>query len=195
MSESDTSTSGAPTELPGGNQGKDTVAYDTYKKAISELKKAKEMNSAFESKFREAEEARLTEEGKFKEMYQSLKEEASKKEQEFKAKESRLVKNTLKNTVARYAKELGAIDEAVDQIYSVGDWASVEFKDDDYSVNQDQVKKLVGEMAQKSPWFFKKSASAPRDVVLGKGMSTGETDMSKMSTDKLIEEYKKLLNK
>lgn len=190
MSETtDQSAGGTPTELPSGNQGKDSVAYETYRKAVTEAKNAKEKIAAFEARIQEAEQNALAEQGKYKEMFDKLKEETARKEQDFKAKEGRFVKSTLKNTVAKYAKDMGAIDEAVDQIYSVGDWASVEFKDDDYSVNADQVKKLVGEMAQKNPWFFKKSVSAPRDVVIGGNQPSGDNvkDLTKLTTEQLLQ--------
>lgn len=197
MSETtDQSAGGTPTELPSGNQGKDSVAYETYRKTVSEVKnykeetkKLRETIALYEAQVKEAEQSVLAEQGKFKELNEKLREELARKDQEFKAKEGRFVKSTLKNTVAKYAKDMGAIDEAVDQIYSVGDWASVEFKDDDYSVNADQVKKLVGEMAQKNPWFFKKSVSAPRDVVIGGNQPSGDTikDLTKLTTEQLLQ--------
>lgn len=186
MSEDNQGGNATPNESPNGDQGKQSVSYDTYRKVLGTLKKKEEMLSALEAKAMELENAQLAEQGKYKEMFEKLKAEQKQKEDDFKKKESLFVKHNLKNTVARYAKELGAIDGSVDDIYKVTDWSEIEFKED-YSVNEDQVKQKVSELTSQRPWYFKKQVSAPKDVVLGGNGSSGSTtDLSKLSYDELL---------
>lgn len=187
MSEENQGTNGAPNENANGTQGqKDSVSYETYKKVLGTLKKKEEMLSALQAKANEIENNQLTEQQKYKELFEKVNQEKKQKEDEFKKKESLFVKHNLKNTVVRYAKELGAIDQAVEDIYKVEDWSDVEFKED-YSVNEDQVKAKVSELTSKRPWYFKKQVSAPKDVVLGgNGASSTPSDLSKLSYDELL---------
>lgn len=186
MSEDNQGTNGAPNENANGNQGKESVSYDTYRKVLGTLKKKEEMLSAIEAKAREQEEMMLAEQGKYKEVSEKLKAELKQREDDFKKKESLFVRHNLKNTVARYAKDAGAIDQAIEDIYKVEDWSDVEFKDD-YSVNEDQVKAKVNELTSKRPWYFQKKVSAPKDVVLGgNGASSTPSDLSKLSYDDLL---------
>lgn len=186
MSEDNQGANGAPNENANGNQGKESVSYETYRKVLGTLKKKEEMLSAIEAKSREQEELMLAEQGKYKEISEQLKAELKKKEDDFKKKESFFVKSNLKNTVAKYARELGAIDQALDDIYKVEDWSDVEFKDD-YSVNEEQILNKVKDLTSKKPFYFKKQVSAPKDVVLGgNGAASGSQDLSKLSYDELL---------
>lgn len=186
MSTENQSTNGASNESADGNQGKGQVSYETYQKVLGSLKKKEAMLDALEAKAKELEANQLAEQGKFKEIAEQLKVELKKKEDDFKKKESFFVKTNLKNTVAKFAKELGAIDQAVEDIFKVEDWSDVEFKED-YSVNEDQILTKVKELTSKKPFYFKKQVSAPKDVVLGgNGAAVGSSDLSKLSYDDLL---------
>jgi hypothetical protein len=190
MSE-DQSASGATQDSGGIDSKKDTVAYETYKKAVSEAKKAKEQLSILQAENEAKSQAEMTEQGKYKEMVDKLQKDLKDKSDEIKRKESFFVQNNLKSTVHRYAKELGAIDGALDEVYEVakskGLLSSVELKED-YSVNDQQVKEALGELSKKSPWFFTKQVAAPKDVSMG-GSSGGVSsikDLTKLSYDDLV---------
>lgn len=194
----DKGTSGASTDTASGQSGNDTVSYQTYKKAIGEVKKLKEALDSVMSEREQSQQAALAEQGKYKEIAEKFQKELKDKEELLKKKDSMFVQQNLKQSVARLAKDFGAKEEAIDEIFAVGSakeyWKSIEVKDD-YTVNLDQVKSALGEMSQKSPWFFVKQAQAPKDVVFGGPQITTEVDIKKMSKDQLIDQYKKLLNK
>lgn len=194
----DKGTSGASTDTASGQSGNDTVSYQTYKKAIGEVKKLKEALDSVMSEREQSQQAALAEQGKYKEIAEKFQKELKDKEELLKKKDSMFVQQNLKQSVARLAKDFGAKEEAIDEIFAVGSakeyWKSIEVKDD-YTVNLDQVKSALGEMSQKSPWFFVKQAQAPKDVVFGGPQITTEVDVKKMSKDQLIDQYKKLLNK
>lgn len=185
----DKGTSGASTDTASGQSGNDTVSYQTYKKAIGEVKKLKEALDSVMSEREQSQQAALAEQGKYKEIAEKFQKELKDKEELLKKKDSMFVQQNLKQSVARLAKDFGAKEEAIDEIFAVGSakeyWKSIEVKDD-YTVNLDQVKSALGEMSQKSPWFFVKQAQAPRDVVLGNnsGAITSD-DLKKLSMDDL----------
>lgn len=186
MSEENQGSNGSSNENANGNQGKGQVAYETYQKVLGSLKKKEQMLDALEAKAKELEANQLAEQGKYKEISEQLKAELKKKDDEFKKKESFFVKTNLKNTVAKYAKELGAIDQALDDIYKVEDWSDVEFKED-YTVNEEQILTKVKDLTSKKPFYFKKQVNAPKDVVLGgNGAASGSSDLSKLSYDELL---------
>lgn len=193
MSE-DQSAGGASQDSGGIDSKKDTVAYDTYKKAVSEAKRAKEEAAALKAEIEAKSQAEMAEQGKYKEMVDKLQKDLKAKDDEIKKKESFFVQNNLKSTVQRYAKELGAIDGALDEVYEVarskGLLNSVELKED-YSVNDVQVKEALGELSKKSPWFFQKKVASPKDVVMGGDAGGSSTvtvkDLSKLSMDQLKE--------
>lgn len=185
----DKGTSGASTDTASGQSGNDTVSYQTYKKAIGEVKKLKEALDSVMSEREQSQQAALAEQGKYKEIAEKFQKELKDKEELLKKKDSMFVQQNLKQSVARLAKDFGAKEEAIDEIFAVGSakeyWKSIEVKDD-YTVNLDQVKQALGEMSQKSPWFFVKQAQAPKDVVLGNnsGAITSD-DLKKLSMDDL----------
>jgi hypothetical protein len=196
MSE-ESSAGGAPIEAS-GDHSQDTVKYETYKKAVGEAKKAKEMLSQLQAEKESQAAQTLAEQNKWKELYEKTQKDLLSTKEDLKKKDAFFIQNNLKSTVARYAKDLGAIDQAVDEIYEVakskGLLNSIEVKED-YSVNADHVKNSLGELAKSSPWFFQKTAKNINDVVVGpKGVKT-ESDYKTMPKDKLLEAYKEMLQK
>jgi hypothetical protein len=184
----DLSTSGAPNEAAGGNHGttKDVVSYDTYRKAIGEVKKLKEVLDTVAREKEEQQNSAMIEQNRFKELAEAKIKENEELKRKFQHTQKSFVEQNLKQVVARYAKDMGAIEGAVDQIYSVGDWSSVDLGED-FSVNADKVKELVGELSKKSPWFFKKTPAGIKDVSMGSnGINTSGADLSKLTTEELI---------
>jgi predicted nuclease with TOPRIM domain len=198
MSDDNKGASGTSTDAAGGQSGNDTVSYQTYKKAVGEVKKLKEQLDSIMTEKQQHEQEILAEQGKYKEIAEKFQKDLKEKEELLRKKDSLFVQQNLRQSVARVAKELGAKEEAIDEIFEVGRvkeyWKAIEVKDD-YSINLDQVKSAVSEMTQKSPWFFVKQANAPKDVVIGGTQVTTEVDMKKMSKDQLLDMYRKVLNK
>jgi hypothetical protein len=197
MSE-DQSSSGAPIAASGDDSSKDTVAYETYRKAVSEAKKAKEEAALLRGEKEAQHQSALAEQGKWKEMAEQLQKDLKGKDEDLKKRESIFVQQNLKQTVHRFAKELGAIDQAVEEVFEIakakGLFNSIEVKDD-YSVNTDQVKEALGELSKKSPWFFQKQVSGTKDVTIGNKPNVASTDFKSMPKDKLLEAYRELAMK
>ena len=186
----DQGTSGAPIEASGDESKKDTVAYETYKKAVSEAKKAKEQVSIMMAEQEARKQQELSDQGKYKEMVEKLQKDLKAKDDETKRKDAYFIQTNLKSSISKYAKEFGASEQASEDVFEVakskGLLSSIEVKDD-YSVNEDQVKSALSELQKKSPWFFQKSAQAPKDISMGAGAGgPTQVDLSKLSYDELL---------
>lgn len=180
------------------SDSKDSVAYETYRKTVSEAKRLKEQLAEIKAQKDADDQAKLAEQGKYKEMVETLQKDLKLKDGEFKKKEAYFVQSNLKSAVKAYAKELGAIDQATEEIYEVakakGLLSALEIKDD-YSIDGEQVKSALSELSKKSPWFFKKEASGIKDVNIGGKQTAPEVDVKKMNKEQLLAEYKKILTK
>lgn len=179
----------ASTVASGESSEKDVVKYDTYRKAIGELKTLKSKMSEYEAREQEREQSLLAEQGKFKEALESAISKKKELEQALEAKEKAFAKKIFTKEVQEVALSLGARKDALDDIVKVGDWSSVEI-DENFSINKDQLKAQIANLSKSKPFYFSGSATAPRDV----NTSTGSAPASKKLEDMSIEELKAKLN-
>lgn len=179
----------ASTVASGESSEKDVVKYDTYRKAIGELKTLKSKMSEYEAREQEREQSLLAEQGKFKEALESAISKKKELEQALEAKEKAFAKKIFTKEVQEVALSLGARKDALDDIVKVGDWSSVEI-DENFSINKEQLKAQIANLSKSKPFYFSGSATAPRDV----NTSTGSAPASKKLEDMSIDELKAKLN-
>lgn len=179
----------ASTVASGESSEKDVVKYDTYRKAIGELKTLKSKMSEYETREQEREQSLLAEQGKFKEALESAISKKKELEQALEAKEKAFAKKIFTKEVQEVALSLGARKDALDDIVKVGDWSSVEI-DENFAINKDQLKAQIANLSKSKPFYFSGSATAPRDV----NTSTGSAPASKKLEDMSIDELKAKLN-
>lgn len=151
------------------SDSKDSVAYETYRKTVSEAKRLKEQLAEIKAQKDADDQAKLAEQGKYKEMVEKLQTDLKTKDADFKKKEAFFVQSNLKSTVSRYAKELGAIGEATEEIYEVakskGLLSSLEIKED-YSVNGDQIKEALANYRRRARGSSKSQSQRPEILQL-----------------------------
>lgn len=179
----------ASTVASGESSEKDVVKYDTYRKAIGELKTLKSKMSEYEAREQEREQSLLAEQGKFKEALESAISKKKELEQALEAKEKAFAKKIFTKEVQEVALSLGARKDALDDIVKVGDWSSVEI-DENFAINKEQLKAQIANLSKSKPFYFSGSATAPRDV----NTSTGSAPASKKLEDMSIDELKAKLN-
>lgn len=178
LSETSSQSSGEPSE-------KDVVKYDTYRKAIGELKSLKAKMNEYEAKEQEREQALLAEQGKFKEALESALNKKKELEHALEAKEKAFAKKIFTKEVQEVALSLGARKDALDDIVKVGDWSSVEI-DENFSINKDQLKSQIASLSKSKPFYFASSVAAPRDVNTSSiGSAPTEKKIEDMSIDEL----------
>ena len=184
--------SGAATEenLSEVEPKKEAVSYDTYRRVVTEVKKAKDAVAQLMAEKEANETARMAEQNKWKELAEKLQKDLKSKEDEIKRKDAFVIQSNLKGAIGRFAKDMGASEEAIDEIFVVAkskDLLNEIEVGQDYSVNGDQVKNALAELQKKSPWFFTKQVSPPKDVAVGsKPSGVNPKDLEKLSYDELI---------
>lgn len=177
LSETSSQSSGEPSE-------KDVVKYETYRKAIGELKSLKAKMSEYETKEQEREQSLLAEQGKFKEALESALNKKKELEQALEAKEKAFAKKIFTKEVQEVALSLGARKDALDDIVKVGDWSSVEI-DENFAINKDQLKTQIANLSKSKPFYFASNASAPRDVNTSNAAAPADKKIENMSIDEL----------
>ena len=204
MSEEEKGASGAPDQVSSapdqeigqvssGNQ--DTVKYDTYRKTLSEAKKARAQMTEMAERLQVMEQEKLQAEGKVQELLQSVTAERDE------------LKSKLANAHGSFARGK-AMDVIVDEANKMGVASTgllrkaVEDKimdldfDDEYRPNSEQVKMILEDLRKEEPFLFSKAAPsvANHNVNPGGGVP-GQKTLSTMSDDEINEKWASLPTK
>jgi len=163
MEDNQSGNSVANDEVASGQQSKDSVAYETYKRTVGEVKKLKSELDGFRQKEAEREQAALSEQGKYKEALDAATKKQKELEITLKEKEKVFARNIFTKEAKSVALQMGAMPEALEDIVKVGNWSDVEI-DDKFEINNDQLKEAVSRLQKEKPFYFKKDSSSPRTV-------------------------------
>ncbi len=163
MEDNQSGNSVANDEVASGQQSKDSVAYETYKRTVGEVKKLKSELDGFRQKEAEREQAALSEQGKYKEALDAATKKQKELEVTLKEKEKVFARNIFTKEAKSVALQMGAMPEALEDIVKVGNWSDVEI-DDKFEINSDQLKEAVSRLQKEKPFYFKKDSSSPRTV-------------------------------
>lgn len=190
MSVENPSVSDQPIQSSGQNN-QDTVKYETYRKAVGEVKSAKAKIAEYEAREAEREQAVLAEQGKYKEALDN----SVKKQNEFKAaleaKDKAFAKTVFTKEIEAVALSFGARKEALEDIVKVGDWSSVEI-DENFSINQEQLKAQISNLSKSKPFYFISNAAAPRDVNTSPSGAPSSKSVNDMTVDEIKAQLRNL---
>jgi hypothetical protein len=190
MAEDQNGSSGAPTDdsVVDKENAKGSVAYDTYRKTVGEVKSLKQKLAEYQAKEEVLEQSKLTEQGKYKEALDAAQKKAKELEDKLQTSTKVFTKNLFTKEAKAIAMQMGAVDSALDDIVKVGDWSSVEI-DENMNINTAQLKEAMSKLAKEKSFFFKKTPTSPKDVNPNGGASGLSKSMDEMS----IEELTKLI--
>jgi hypothetical protein len=185
--------SGHQVEGSAGNKdsSSDSVKYETYSRAIGEIKALKAKLNEFQAKEHEREQTVLAEQGKYKEALEGALKSKREIEDALKAKDAAYAKTIFQKEVKQLALTMGARKEALEDIVKVGDWSSVEI-DESFNLNTEQLKTQLANLAKSKPYFFTTGAQKPGDVHLSAGAFSGEKPAKDLSKDEIINKLKTL---
>jgi hypothetical protein len=185
--------SGHQVEGSAGNKdsSSDSVKYETYSRAIGEIKALKAKLNEFHAKEHEREQTVLAEQGKYKEALEGALKSKREIEEALKAKDAAYARTIFQKEVKQLALTMGARKEALEDIVKVGDWSSVEI-DESFNLNTEQLKTQLANLAKSKPYFFTTGAQKPGDVHLSAGAFSGEKPAKDLSKDEIIEKLKTL---
>lgn len=162
-----------------GDPKEDKVAYDTYRKTLSEAKSAKEKAKALEAELEKFKQADLEAKGKDKELAESLRKQLEQaKAEKDKIKQDFAFQIYTKAVKAELVKA-GALDE--DLLISAIDINAVGINDD-FTFNEDDIKREVANLATKKPKLFQKKNPGVKD---GTPKNVDSKDLNSMDLSKM----------
>lgn len=177
---------------PSGNEPekKDSVAYDSYRKAVAEAKRAKAEAEELRQKLSALDADKLETEGKKDELIQRLKSERTEWEKQAKEKDRLYATRVITSQIKAVAAELGAVDP--DAVVALGQWDEIEVKDN-FEIDPHGVKQAVESLSKAKPYLFKKSGPQFRDATpKDKPTILEPKKLNEMSTSDLKALYAKI---
>jgi hypothetical protein len=173
------------------SESKDKVAYETYRRTLTEAKKAKARLQELEDENLKMRQSQLEAEGKKDELIEALR------------KQNAEIQGKLKNAVGSFAYK-SVSSEIMDEANKMGcsslnllmkavesDLKTLEY-DDDFKVNRDQVKELLERVKKDEPVLFSKKAPTVKDGIPATPKLNEETDIGKMSLEDRINALSRL---
>lgn len=174
---------------------KDVVAYDTYRRTVGEVKALKSKLAELEAE-REAErQAKLSEQGKYKEQAEELLKKLAEKDQQVKKVVTTFGRKVFEQEAKSLALGLGARQDALDDILKVGNFSDVEAEidpDNNFSINKDQLKLKLEELAKTKPFYFQKTTEPVKDLIPNSKVTSGNKSIKDMSLEELRELAKQI---
>lgn len=162
----------------------DKVAYETYKRTLSEAKKFKSEAQLLKEKLNEYEQKILSDEGKKDEVIERLRKEKEDIYKSLKEKEASFAEVQVRGQVESKAKELGCVD--VEALTRLVDFEGLDIVDG-YKVSPQSLEMVLNEAKEKRPYLFSKPAPRVHDGVPANDKPNGTVNFSKMTTDEMKE--------
>jgi len=182
---------GDPNQDAGGVESKDTVKYESYKKAVSEAKKHKSLVDELKSENEKLKQQQLEAEGKKDELIQQLKTEKEQLNQKSTKMASAFTRARAHDVIVDEAVKMGCTSTKLIKKLADDEVNNFEF-DDDFNPDRNQVKSWLENLKQEEPTLFKKEAPSVKDGVPASFDKAPPKDISSMSTEDLKKNLGKL---
>ena len=179
-------------KMPDNNQ----LAYETYKKALSQRHKFKEENEALKAQLEQTKQRDLEADGKLKEKADYWKNKATELEESFKKTKAQFGWNQVKSQLSSELIKSGCVDpEVAISLIDKTELSSVEVNDD-YTVSSDDLTRLVDTLkrdqrTQKIRLFGNPVGVNDMHPASNVEFKEPSKDTSNMSSQELIAEMKK----
>lgn len=191
MSEEQQVSSGATDETSGMSQDQSSsvsdtptnqVSYDTHRKLLGEKKKATERLAALEAELTELREGKMQDEGKKDELIDSLRKRVSEYESKYKKAHADFAYKSVSSQIEREALKAGCVD--TEALLSLSDLSTLEV-DDNYSVNTDDIMRMIDEAKERRGYLFSKPGPKVVDGVPAKPELSNKKGIEGKSIDEL----------
>ncbi|MCA9313776.1 hypothetical protein KDA08_05705 [Candidatus Saccharibacteria bacterium] len=139
---------------------KDTVAYETYQRTLSESKKAKSQAAELKAKLEQYEQEKLMAEGKKDEVISKLKKDYEDVYGQLKKTKEEIAYSAVFNQVEKKAIELGCID--TDALTKLVDFTGLDVGEGN-KVSAQSLEMVLGKAKEAKPYLFSKSAPVIHD--------------------------------
>lgn len=169
----------------------DSVAYESYQKALHQKKKAQTENAELQAELKALREEKLQREGKIEELNATYKTERDQFEAELKKTKQQYAWNSLTNSIKAEAEKHGCLDtdlliKAIDDDdlnrINVGE---------NFSIDNESLNSVIADTKKKKPMLFKASSvPVANGTPNTKVEKPAKKQMKDMSLDELREAYK-----
>lgn len=187
----------APVEQPevsSGNEGKkDSVAYESFQKALHEKKQAQVKAQEMAAELEKLREQKMESEGKKDELLETYRNKVKALESEFSNTKKQYAWSTLTGEIKREAIKQGCEDpDKLIKLMSDDDLKSIEIGEN-FSIDNESLKNVIEKSKTDNYFLFKTSNKAIANGNPTKKIdeSSKLKDLSKLSDEELTEMYKK----
>lgn len=168
------------------DQTKDKVAYETYKRTLSEAKKFKSETAELRAKVEQYEQSQLEEQGKYRELNEKLRKEKEEIFRQKKELEASIANERIRSQVDTKARELGCID--TEMLMKAMDVEGLDVVDG-YKVSEQSLEMVLNEVKEKKPYLFSKPAPKIHDGTPNTTVDNGVKPI--VTSDMSIDDLKK----
>lgn len=161
------------------------VAYETYRRTVSQLKQLKEQFEKVQTQLSEKQIHEDKEKGRLSEVVTALETQLKKEKESKNSVLKAVISSNLDSSVKLTAQKYGIRSEALDDVLKLGDWSSVDFDEQTLKPDQSQIEKALEELAKTKSYLFQKQAKPIFGVTTGSGNSA-EPDLKKLNKEDLL---------
>lgn len=154
------------------NKNKDSVSYESHKRLLAEKKKLQAERDEAAKKLADIETEKLQAAGKQDEVITNLKAEKKKVEDQFLNVIGNFAQKTVESALEAEAAKHGCVD--VGLLKKAVDLGEIDVNKEDFSVDQEGLKKAIQAAQAKHPYLFKKAGPQFADATPGNKNKPGE---------------------
>lgn len=174
----------------------DTVAYDTYRKVLSEKKARDERLREMEERLQSFEQTELERKGQHEAIIKTLRDENQKLKSDLSTRDRAYVMSKVNAAITTKAVEAGC--KAPDKLLRLIDREKIEALeiDDNYNVNSQAVEYLINEAKKENDFLFKRNSVNVQDgTPLEKPVEKPGKQIKDMTNKEIEELYRQTYNK
>lgn len=166
----------------------DKVSYETHRRLLGEKKKMQAEFEAMKSELDKKHQAEMEQKGEEKKLIDALRKQLAEKDKALIDVKTNYTFRSLESSLMAEAVKQGCVDTEL--LLKAIDINSIEINDD-LSINQDDLKRAISDVAAKKPILFKKKVGEVKDGVprVNKDDLNNKVDFSKLP---LAEKIKKM---
>lgn len=169
----------------------DSVAYESYMKALHEKKMAQERESKLQAELQLLQEEKLEREGKIEELNTQYKSERDRYKSELDKTKQQYAWNSLTSSIKAEASKHGCLDtDLLIKAIEDDDLKRINVGED-FSIDMDSLSSVIADTKKKKPMLFKnQSVPVANGTPNTKVQSPKKNSIKDMSLDELREAYK-----
>jgi hypothetical protein len=171
---------------------KDTVAYDSYRKVVGKSKKVMAENEDLRNRLQEFEQQKMADEGRKDELIKTLRNELDSTKNNYEKEKQTYAWNVFSGHVKTAAAKRNCLDpDKLLRLLDKEDLGAVEVNDD-YSVNTEDLDRLLDKAMKENEFLFQKPAVKVNDVTPNNEKPSATSEISGMTKEQMLQKLAEL---